>query len=323
MSLIIQKFGGSSVRDRTCLLHAMGIVKEAWERGDDTVVVLSAQGGTTDKLLACAHEIAAAPSARELDALLATGETASTALGAIALHSLGVPAVSLSGWQLPVRTDAVHGEAEITEIETVRLERELAMHRVVLVAGFQGVDETDDMTTLGRGGSDTSAVALAAYLGAEKCIIYTDVDGVYTTDPRICPTARRLTAISRSHMLRLAAHGAQVLHDRSVVLADRHDVTLEVRSCERESIGTLVLPHAENGEVTGITRRKAGGISHVTAIGRGLPSLAALHAAVMAVEGANIAVLAVAEGEERITLSVANEDADAALCAVHDALIQN
>ncbi len=323
MSLIVQKFGGSSVRDRARLLRAMELVKEAWEQGNDVVCVLSAQGGTTDELLARARELAPDPPARELDALLSTGETASVALGAIALHALGVPAVSLSGWQLPLKTDGAHGEAEVREVARERLARELSARRVVLVAGFQGVDGAGDITTLGRGGSDTTAVALAAALGAERCVIYTDVDGVFTTDPRVCPTARRLAAISRDQMLRLAAHGAQVLHDRSVRLAAEHSVDMEVRSCEAESVGTRVVERAENGEVTGITRRSAGEVSRVTAIGRALPSLAALHAAITAAERAGVTVLGVEEGGQRITLTVRREDADTALCAVHDALLSS
>ena len=203
-----------------------------------------------------------------------------------------------------------------------RIRQELAQRRVVLAAGFQGVDAAGDVTTLGRGGSDTSAVALAAFLGAERCIIYTDVDGVYTTDPRVCPTARRLAAVSCDQMLRLAANGAQVLHDRSVALAARHGVTVEVRSCEEGSVGTLVVPHVEESrEVTGVTRSRCGEVTRVTAIGRALPSLAAIRAAVSALEAAGVTVLGLEEGEQRVTLLVKRDDEDAALCAVHDALV--
>ena len=322
MGLIVQKFGGSSVRDRERLLRAMRIVRRTWEQGGDVVVVLSAQGDTTDALLARARELTEEPPPRELDALLATGETASVALGAIALASLGVPAVSLSGWQVPVGTDGTHGGANVRSVGAERIRQELAQRRVVLAAGFQGVDAAGDVTTLGRGGSDTSAVALAAFLGAERCIIYTDVDGVYTTDPRVCPTARRLAAVSCDQMLRLAANGAQVLHDRSVALAARHGVTVEVRSCEEGSVGTLVVPHVEESrEVTGVTRSRRGEVTRVTAIGRALPSLAAIHAAVSALETAGITVLGLEEGEQRVTLLVKRDDEDAALCAVHDALV--
>ena len=322
MGLIVQKFGGSSVRDRERLLRAMRIVRRTWEQGDDVVVVLSAQGNTTDALLARARELTEEPPLRELDALLATGETASVALGAIALASLGVPAVSLSGWQVPVGTDGTHGGANVRSVGAERIRQELAQRRVVLAAGFQGVDAAGDVTTLGRGGSDTSAVALAAFLGAERCIIYTDVDGVYTTDPRVCPTARRLAAVSCDQMLRLAANGAQVLHDRSVALAARHGVTVEVRSCEEGSVGTLVVPHVEESrEVTGVTRSRCGEVTRVTAIGRALPSLAAIRAAVSALETAGVTALGLVEGEQRVTRLVKRDDEDAALCAVHDALV--
>ena len=310
MGLIVQKFGGSSVRDRERLLRAMRIVRRTWEQGDDVVVVLSAQGDTTDALLARARELTEEPPLRELDALLATGETASVALGAIAL-----------GWQVPVGTDGTHGGANVRSVGAERIRQELAQRRVVLAAGFQGVDAAGDVTTLGRGGSDTSAVALAAFLGAERCIIYTDVDGVYTTDPRVCPTARRLAAVSCDQMLRLAANGAQVLHDRSVALAARHGVTVEVRSGEEGSVGTLVVPRAESGEVTGVTRSRRGEVTRVTAIGRAQPSLAAIRAAVSALEAAGITVLGLEEGEQRVTLLVKRDDEDAALCAVHDALV--
>ena len=321
MSLIVQKFGGSSVRDRERLLRAMTIVKRAWEQGDEVVVVLSAQGDTTDALLSRACELSDAPPPRELDALLATGETASVALGAIALHALGVPAVSLSGWQVPLRTNGAHGGANVRGADTARIRRELAAGRVVLVAGFQGMDAAGDVTTLGRGGSDTSAVALAAFLGAARCIIYTDVDGVYTTDPRVCPTARRLAAISCDQMLRLAANGAQVLHDRSVALAMRHGVTVEVRACGEKSVGTLVVPTAESEEITGVTRSRDGDLTRVTVIGRALPSHAAESAAREALETAGIAVLGVETGEQRLSLWVDSTAADAALRAVHDALL--
>ena len=178
-----------------------------------------------------------------------------------------------------------------------------------------------DVTTLGRGGSDTSAVALAAFLGAARCIIYTDVDGVYTTDPRVCPSARRLAAISCDQMLRLAANGAQVLHDRSVALAMRHGVTVEVRACGEKSVGTLVVPTAESEEITGVTRSRDGDLTRVTVIGRALPSHAAESAAREALETAGIAVLGVETGEQRLSLRVDSTAADAALRAVHDALL--
>lgn len=319
MSLIIQKFGGSSVRDRAHLLRVARIVKQTWEQGHDVVVVFSAQGDTTDTLLARAREISLQPSPRELDALLATGETASVALGAMALQSLGVPAVSLSCWQLPLETDGTHGGATVRGVGETRVRQELAARRVVLVAGFQGVDEAGDITTLGRGGSDTSAVALAAFLGAERCEIYTDVDGVYTTDPRVCPTAKRLSEVSFDQMLRLASNGAQVLHDRSVALAAEYGVTLTVRSCEPESVGTRIVPDAPCGDVTGVTRRVNGETVRVTAIGRALPAQELTERAVTTLEHDGVTVLGIEAGEQRLTLLAPLERSDDALRAMHQA----
>ena len=195
MSLIVQKFGGSSVRDHEHLLRMARIVKGNVDRGDEVLVVLSAQGDTTDGLLQKAKEMSAAPSPRELDMLLSAGEQMSAALGAMALESIGVPAVSLCAWQIPVETDGTHTSARIEHIGLARLERELGRGRVVVAAGFQGIDKAGDITTLGRGGSDTSAVALAAALHADALHIYTDVDGIFSSDPRICPNE-----IGRAHV---------------------------------------------------------------------------------------------------------------------------
>lgn len=323
MSLVVQKFGGSSVRDSAHLRSAMQIVKGVWEQGWDVVVVLSAQGDTTDELLSRAREAADEPPARELDALLATGETASAALGAMTLQTLGVPAVSLAGWQIPVHTDGQHGGAAITDIGVQRVQEALARRCVVVAAGFQGVDGAGDVTTLGRGGSDTSAVALAAFLHAERCVIYTDVDGVFTTDPRICPSARRLESVSYAHMLRLASSGAKVLHDRSVALAARYRVELEVRSCEKKSVGTRVVEHAEHADVTGVTRCDAPeGCVRITAVGSGLPSPAARRAVSEALSAAGIGHSGVEEGEESLHVTVQRQEADRALCLVHDSLFR-
>ena len=196
MNLIVQKFGGSSVADAGRLLRVSQIVREAHDAGYDVIVVVSAQGDATDELLQKSRSAAEAPLPRELDALLTAGEQISAALTAMTLENQGIPAVSLNAWQLPIRTNAVHGDAKIAEIGTRRVRAELLRRRVVIVTGFQGVDEAGDITTLGRGGSDYTAVALAAAFGAERCVIYTDVDGVYTADPRLCPAARRLERVA-------------------------------------------------------------------------------------------------------------------------------
>ena len=240
MALIVQKFGGSSVADRERLFHVARIIAQAYETGDRVVVVVSAQGDTTDELLEKAGSIPRRPSGRELDMLLAAGEQISVALLCMALGELGVRAVSLTGWQAGFYTDRLHTGARIRQLDTERVRSELDKNQVVVVAGFQGWDRCGDITTLGRGGSDTSAVALACALGAQRCLIYTDVDGVYTADPRWVPAARRLRQISFEEMLELAAVGAQVLHGRSVEMARRWGIPLVVLSSMEPGEGTQV-----------------------------------------------------------------------------------
>ena len=240
MALIVQKFGGSSVANRDRLFNVARIVANTHNEGNDVVVVVSAQGDTTDDLLVKAAEITHNPSKREMDMLLATGEQISIALLAMALGELGCPAISLTGWQAGFHTDRTHTKARIRRMEAERIENELAKNRVVVVAGFQGINAQDDITTLGRGGSDTSAVAIAAALSADLCQIYTDVDGVYTADPRIVKHARKLDVITFDEMLELASLGAQVLNNRSVELAKKYGVNLEVRSSLSNVPGTIV-----------------------------------------------------------------------------------
>lgn len=240
MALIVQKFGGSSVANRERLFNVARIVANTHNEGNDVVVVVSAQGDTTDDLIAKAAEITHSPSQREMDMLLATGEQISIALLAMALGELGCPAVSLTGWQAGFHTNRTHTKARIRRMEAERIENELAKNRVVVVAGFQGINRQDDITTLGRGGSDTSAVAIAAALKADLCQIYTDVEGVYTADPRIAKHARKLDVITFDEMLELASLGAQVLNNRSVELAKKYSVNLEVRSSINNVPGTIV-----------------------------------------------------------------------------------
>ena len=219
--MIVQKFGGSSVADRDRVFNVARIVAATRKAGNDVVVVVSAQGDTTDDLIAKAAEITSEPSRREMDMLLASGEQISIALLAMALSVLGVQAVSLTGWQAGFITDRAYSKARIRRLDTERVESELARNRVVVVAGFQGMNRLEDITTLGRGGSDTSAVALAAALHADRCQIYTDVEGVYTADPRKLPKATKLKEITFDEMLELASLGAQVLNNRSVELAKK------------------------------------------------------------------------------------------------------
>ena len=240
MGLIVQKFGGSSVKDRDRIFNVARIVMNTRNAGNDVVVVVSAQGDTTDDLIAKAAEITSDPSHREMDMLLAAGEEISISLLTMALQELGVYAISLTGWQAGFNTDRAYSKARIKRLDTERVESELARNRVVVVAGFQGLNRSDDITTLGRGGSDTSAVALAAALHADRCQIFTDVEGVYTADPRKIPKATKLKEITFDEMLELASLGAQVLNNRSVELAKKYNVELEVISSINPVPGTIV-----------------------------------------------------------------------------------
>lgn len=240
--IIVQKFGGTSVADVEKIKNVARAVIREKENGNDVVVVVSAMGHTTDYLVKMAKDLNPNPSAREMDMLLSTGEGVSIALLAIAIQALGYEAESLNAMQIGIHTENIHMKARITDIDTTRLERDLAAGKIIVVAGFQGVTEGNEITTLGRGGSDISAVALAAALKAKRCDIYTDVEGVYTTDPRIVPTASRLKEISYGEMLELAQAGANVLHPRSVETAKVYNVPLRVRSSFKlDNLGTLVL----------------------------------------------------------------------------------
>ena len=238
--LTVQKFGGTSVADDVRIRRAAEIAARTYDDGDDVVVVVSAQGDTTDLLLEKAAKLCTAPGPRELDMLLSTGEQVSAALMAMCLEEMGYAAVSLTGWQAGVETTAVHGDARILRVDTERLLRELRRGRIVVVAGFQGLSANGEITTLGRGGSDTTAVALAAALQAHRCQIFTDVDGVYTADPRKFPEAQKLREIAYDEMLAMARSGAQVLHDRCVELAKEHGIVLEVRSACTDAEGTII-----------------------------------------------------------------------------------
>lgn len=256
MNLIVQKYGGTSVRDAERVMNVASRVVEAYDAGNNVVVVVSAQGDTTDDLIEKAKEINPNASKREMDVLLSTGEQISISLLAMAIEKIGRPVISLTGWQAGFKTEATYGNARIDKIKTERLEKELDKRRIVIVAGFQGLNKYDDITTLGRGGSDTSAVALAAALHADVCEIYTDVDGVYTADPRFVKTARKLDDISYDEMLELASLGANVLHNRSVEMAKKYNVKLSVKSSLEKVEGTFVkeVSQVEKMLVRGVTR---------------------------------------------------------------------
>ncbi|MCM3363906.1 aspartate kinase [Niallia sp. Sow4_A1] len=240
MGLVVQKFGGTSVGSAERILHVAERVMEEKNRGNDVVVVVSAMGKTTDSLVTLANEINPKPSKREMDVLLSTGEQITISLLSMALQAKGVDAISYTGWQAGIETEDVHGNARILNMQTEKVQKQIQDGKVVIVAGFQGVTEAGDITTLGRGGSDTTAVAIAAALKADKCDIYTDVTGVFTTDPRFVKNARKLLAISYDEMLELANLGAGVLHPRAVEYAKNYQVPLVVRSSMEQEEGTII-----------------------------------------------------------------------------------
>ena len=240
MSLIVKKFGGSSVANAQRVNNVAKIITDCYKEGNDVVVVLSAQGDTTDDLIEKANEINPEASKREMDVLLSSGEQISISLMAMAIEKIGLPVISLLGWQAGFKTDSNHSESKIKRIDCDRMKNELAKKNIVIVAGFQGTNRYDDVTTLGRGGSDTSAVAIAAAIRADCCQIYTDVDGVFTADPRKVKNAIKLNEITYDEMLELATLGAQVLHNRSVEMAKKYNVDLEVRSSMNMVEGTKI-----------------------------------------------------------------------------------
>ena len=263
MSLIVQKYGGSSVADAARIKNVARRVAATKDKGNKVVVVVSAMGDTTDDLIDLAHQITDQPEAREMDVLLSTGEIVSTTLLAMALKASGHEAVSLSGAQAGIRTDSNHSRARIEDVDAYRVEKELKAGRIVIVAGFQGTNKDMDVTTLGRGGSDTTAVALAIALKADTCEIYTDVEGVYTADPRIVPEARKLEEIGYEEMLELASYGARVMHNRAVELGQVYNMPIVVLSSLVDRPGTLI-----HGRVSVEVRNKVSGIAHDTNVAK-------------------------------------------------------
>ncbi len=245
MPIIVQKFGGSSVADCDKILAAARKAIRAQNEGNQVVMVLSAMGDETDRLVQLARQIAEEPPAREMDMLLSTGEQVTVSLMAMAIQSLRHKAVSMTGAQMGIRTDSIHTKARIRSIATDRIREALDAGYIVIAAGFQGIDEAGNITTLGRGGSDTTAVALAAVLEAALCEIYTDVDGIYTTDPRIIPEARLLRQISYDEMLELASAGAGVMHNRSIEFAKKFNVPVHVRNSFSDAPGTMIVGDPE------------------------------------------------------------------------------
>ena len=313
MAIIVQKFGGSSVANAERIFRVANTITKTYAAGNDVCVVLSAQGDTTDDLIAKAEEINPGASRREMDMLLACGEQMSIALMAMAIEKMGFPVVSLCGWQVGMQTDSNHSSARIKKVECDRVREELDKKRIVLVAGFQGINRHGDVTTLGRGGSDTTAVALAVALQADLCQIYTDVDGVYTTDPRIVPEARKLDEITYNEMLELASMGAQVLNNRSVELAKSYNVRLEVLSSISGNPGTIVkevVKSVEKTYITGVAQDKK--IARVALVGlEDVPGVAYKLFSLLAKEKINVDMILQSlgrEGTKDIVFTLADKD---------------
>ena len=320
--LIVKKFGGTSVANKERIFNVARRAAEDYRNGDDVILVLSAQGDMTDVLIDKAHEITSRPSKRELDMLMTVGEQISVSLMAMALQEMGIPAVSLNAWQVPMHTSRVYGSARIKSIDSERILNELDHRRVVVITGFQGVNRYDDYTTLGRGGSDTTAVAVAAALKADKCEIYTDVDGVYTADPRIVKNARKLKEITYDEMLELASLGAQVLNNRSVELAKKFKVKLVVRSSLNDSEGTVVKggTKVEKLYVSGVAcDKKAARISVLEL--EDVPGVAFNLFNVLAKHNINVDVIIQSvgrDGTKDITFTVGEDDLDDAVALLEE-----
>lgn len=299
MGLIVQKFGGSSVANAERVMNVARIVTETYRNGNDVVVVVSAQGDTTDDLIAKAAEINPKASKREMDMLLTAGEQMSISLLAMAIESLGYPVISLLGWQAGFNTNSAYGMARIKSIKTDRLRAELDKRNIVVVAGFQGLNKYDDLTTLGRGGSDTSAVAIASALHADRCQIFTDVEGVYTADPRKVPGARKLKEITYDEMLELATLGAQVLNNRSVEMAKKYNVEIEVLSSLKRVPGTIVkeVANVEKMLVRGVT--KDTDVARISVVGvPDVPGIAFKLFAKLAAKGVNVDIILQSVGRD-------------------------
>lgn len=324
MALIVQKFGGSSVRDDERIFNVARIITETRKKGNDVVAVVSAQGDTTDDLETAAARINPNASKREMDMLLSAGEQMSAALLAMAIESLGYPVVSLLGWQVGVKTDSNYRNARIKSISSERINAELARKNIVIVAGFQGINKYDDISTLGRGGSDTSAVALAAALRADKCQIYTDVDGVYTADPRIVKGTKKLDEITYDEMLELATLGAQVLQNRSVEMGKKYGIPIEVLSSLEDKPGTIVkeVVKVEKMLIRGVA--KDNDVSRLSIIGiKDTPGMAFKIFSALARKRVNVDIILQSigrDGTKDITFTVPKSQSKEAIDVLHEML---
>ena len=324
MALIVQKFGGSSVANAERLRNVASIITDTYKQGNDVIAVVSAQGDTTDDLIEKAAEINPRASKREMDSLLSAGEQMSSALLAMAIEALGYPVVSLLGWQAGFRTDRHYGSARIKAIQPERLKAEIDKKKIVIVAGFQGLNSYDDITTLGRGGSDTSAVAIAAALHADRCQIFTDVEGVYTADPRKVDGARKLKEITYDEMLELATLGAQVLNNRSVEMAKKYNVEVEVLSSLKRVPGTIVKEAAkmEKMLVRGVT--KDTDVARISVIGvPDIPGIAFQIFSKLAAMNMNVDIILQSVGRNNtkdIIFTVSKANGEAAVTALKESI---
>lgn len=322
MALIVQKFGGSSVANTERLMNVASIVTDTYKQGNDVIVVVSAQGDTTDDLIEKAAEIGNKPSTREMDQLLAAGEQISISLLAMAIKKLGCPVISLLGWQAGFKTNNDYGSARIAKIETERLKSEVNKGKIVVVAGFQGINNHDDLTTLGRGGSDTSAVAIAAAMSADRCQIFTDVTGVFTADPRKVDNAQKLVDITYDEMLELATLGAQVLNNRSVEMAKKYNVELEVLSSLVRENGTIVKEVAkmEKMLIRGVTKDED--VARISVVGmKDIPGNAFKMFSKLAAKNINIDVILQSvgrDGTKDISFTCAKGNADDAIAILEE-----
>ena len=322
MSLIVQKFGGSSVANAERVFNVAKIVTDTYKKGNKVVVVVSAQGDTTDDLIDKANEINPDASKREKDMLLAAGEQISIALLAMAIEKLGCPVISLLGWQAGFQTTSAYTSARIKRVKTDRIEKELDKNNIVVVAGFQGVNRYEDVTTLGRGGSDTSAVAIAAAMHADLCQIYTDVEGVYTADPRKIKNAQKLQYISYDEMLELATLGAQVLNNRSVEMAKKYNIELEVLSSLTRAPGTIVTEAAkmEKMLISGVA--KDTNVARISVVGvPDVPGLAFKMFSKLSAKGINVDIILQSigrDGTKDISFTVAKDNMKDAVAAMED-----
>ena len=344
MGLIVQKFGGSSVANAERVMNVARIVTETYKQGNDVIVVVSAQGDTTDDLIEKANEINPKAAKREMDQLLTAGEQISISLLAMAIEKLGFPVISLLGWQAGFNTNSIYTSARIKNIKPNRLQAEIAKRNIVVVAGFQGINRYDDLTTLGRGGSDTSAVAIAAALKADKCQIFTDVEGVYTADPRNVENAKKLKEITYDEMLELATLGAQVLNNRSVEMAKKYGVELEVLSSLNPVPGTIVKEVTKMEKIVFTVSKDNGPVAveilesfldnckivcntevaKVSIVGAGMETHPGTASKMFeALYESNINIQMISTSEIKISVIIDAENADRAVSAVHKAFIPN